>query len=285
MPNEFVALDVETANADLASICQIGMVSFDNGSIVDVWKTLVDPEDEFDPMNVSIHGIDEQMAVGAPKIPELAGLLYERLTDRIVASHTAFDRVAVGRAHDRYQLPQVQCTWLDTARVTRRTWPQFSRSGYGLASVAAVCEIDFAHHDAAEDARAAGLILMHAVQKTGLSVAEWVIRSTKPIDPNASSSVARDGNPDGPLAGEVVVFTGTLAITRREAADLAAAAGCDVANSVTKSVTLLVVGDQDVRRLGGHERSSKYRKAENLIREGHGLRILRESDFRALVSF
>ena len=110
------------------------------------------------------------------------------------------------------------------------------------------------------------------------------MRSTKPIGGGTSSSITRAGNLDGPLAGEVVVFTGALSIPRREAADLAAAAGCDVAGSVGKAVTLLVVGDQDVRKLGGHEKSSKHRKAESLIQRGQALRILRESDFRALVN-
>lgn len=71
---------------------------------------------------------------------------------------------------------------------------------------------------------------------------------------------------------------------RREAADLAAAAGCEVADSVSKSTTLLIVGDQDVRRTAGFDKSSKHRKAEALIEKGQLIRILRESDFQTLLS-
>jgi DNA polymerase-3 subunit epsilon len=53
---------------------------------------------------------------------------------------------------------------------------------------------------------------------------------------------------------------------------------------VTKKTTLLVVGDQDIKKLGGNEKSSKHRKAEELIQQGHAIRILCESDFRFLVS-
>ena len=35
---EFVALDVETANADMASICQIGIAQFRDGSLVEDWN-------------------------------------------------------------------------------------------------------------------------------------------------------------------------------------------------------------------------------------------------------
>jgi DNA polymerase-3 subunit epsilon len=82
----------------------------------------------------------------------------------------------------------------------------------------------------------------------------------------------------------VVVFTGALAIPRREAADLAALVGCEVVSGVTKKNTLLVGGDIDVQRLAGHEKSSKHRKAEELIGKGFPIRIMRETDFRELVS-
>jgi DNA polymerase-3 subunit epsilon len=99
------------------------------------------------------------------------------------------------------------------------------------------------------------------------------------------SSSKRDGNPEGQLFGETLVFTGSLAIPRREAADAAAAAGCRVDESVTKHTTMLVVGDQDVRTLiAGHVKSTKYMKAEQLIGKGQLIRILGESDFMRIVS-
>ncbi len=70
---------------------------------------------------------------------------------------------------------------------------------------------------------------------------------------------------------------------RREAAAMAAAVGCTVSESVSRSTTLLVVGDQDIGRLAGHDKSSKHRKAEDLIQKGHEIRILVERDFRRLV--
>ena len=41
----FNSIDVETANADRASICQIGIVHVRDGSVVGQWETLVNPED------------------------------------------------------------------------------------------------------------------------------------------------------------------------------------------------------------------------------------------------
>ncbi|GFP44073.1 DNA polymerase III subunit epsilon [Candidatus Hakubella thermalkaliphila] len=67
---DFIALDVETANPDLASICQIGLVEFQNSKMVNALERLVDPEDYFDGMNVSIHGIDERDVKGQPTWPK-----------------------------------------------------------------------------------------------------------------------------------------------------------------------------------------------------------------------
>ncbi|MFV1992122.1 MAG: exonuclease domain-containing protein [Acidimicrobiales bacterium] len=280
----FVAIDVETANPDLASICQIGIVRFVDGEIRESWQTLVNPEDYFDAFNTSIHGIEECDVVHAPRFPEVVPDLAKMLGGHIVVSHMPFDRTALIRVHDKYSLPHIDYTWLDSAAVCRRAWPQFRRRGYGLANVAEWCEIEFRHHNAEDDARAAGLVLVHAMRDTGLGVQDWLTRVKEPIDPSAAAAAtSRSGNPDGPLVGEVVVFTGALSMPRRTAANLAASAGCDVATSIGKQTTVVVVGDQDLRRLAGHERSAKIRKAEMLISKGQAIRILGESDFFALV--
>lgn len=285
----FIALDVETANPDLASICQIGIARFIDGRFAEKWESLVDPEDYFDGMNVAVHGIDEAMVAGAPCFPALRDQVENWLSNTVVVSHTTFDQTAIRSVFAKYGLATPPILWLDTARVVRRTWLDLSQRGYGLANVAERLGIEFQHHNAAEDARAAGEILLHAIRETGLSVDDWVIRAKRSIGPSASGGaserITRDGNPDGPLFGEVAVFTGALSMPRREAADIAAAAGCEVADSVSKTTTLLIVGDQDIRVLAGHEKSSKHRKAEQSIAKGQPIRILRETDFVSITSF
>jgi DNA polymerase-3 subunit epsilon len=95
--------------------------------------------------------------------------------------------------------------------------------------------------------------------------------------------IRRGGDPEGPLFGEVLCFTGALSLPRREAANMAAAAGCAVEHGVSKRTTLLVVGDQDTRCIAGHDKSAKHRKAEALIAKGQAIRVLQESDFGRLV--
>jgi DNA polymerase-3 subunit epsilon len=284
---DFVAIDVETANADMASICQIGVAKYNNGILVEEWSSLIDPEDYFDFINIDIHGISEEDVEGEPTFPEIFNQLGSLLNNAICVSHTHFDRVSISRALTKYGLPNFDTTWLDSARVARRTWEEFAWGGYGLANICNKIGYQFKHHDALEDAKASGHVLLAAIEKTGLDVNAWLKRIKQPIDPaNVSSGAAikRDGNPEGELYGEILVFTGALEIPRREAADLAASIGCTVAPGVTKKTTLLVVGDQDISKLAGKEKSSKHIKAEQLIRKGQSIRILKESDFKELVT-
>ena len=284
---DFVSIDVETANAGMASICQIGIAKYQNGSLAHEWATYVDPQDYFDPVNVSIHGIDESMVDGAPTLPQLTDILHSYLAGAVVVCHTNFDRVAINQAVQRYNIPAPECTWLDSAKIARRTWQDCAWKGYGLYDLCQMLGYNFRHHDALEDAKAAAHIVLSASNEVGLDINGWLKRIRQPIDPAASSSgaaIKRDGNPEGSLFGEVLVFTGSLEIPRREAADLAAAIGCQVAQGVTKKTTLLVVGDQDIDKLSGHTKSSKHRKAEELVSKGVPIRILKESDFKELVS-
>ncbi len=281
---DFIVIDVETANPDFGSICQVGVAAFRDGTLHDTWESLIDPEDYFDEMNVAIHGIDEMAVQGAPKWQAVYKQLLPWLQGHVVASHTPFDRAALSRACEKYDLPPYNCTWLDTARVVRRAWPVFAQKGYGLANVTEHLNIQFQHHNAKEDARAAGEVLLRAIAETGFTVEQWLDRTMKPINPLSTMPISRSGNPDGLLFGEKLVFTGALSMPRREAADLAAIAGCEVDSGVTKHTTVLVVGDQDIAKLSGHEKSSKHRKAEGLMAKGQGIRIIGESDFRRLLT-
>jgi DNA polymerase III subunit epsilon len=282
-PDRFTVIDLETANADLSSICQIGIVSFIEGAVTEQWEQLVNPEDYFDPFHVSIHGISEDHVTDAPTFPEVFSECVRRLSGgAAVVSHTHFDRSALEAAAECHGLDWPSLVWLDSARVVRRAWPEkYARSGYGLSNVASDLGIEYQAHNAAEDARAAGLVLLRAFADTGLNVVDWLGRVRQCA---STSKITLEGNAEGPLFGEVVCFTGALMMPRREAATMAAAAGCSVEAGVTKHTTILVVGDQDARKLVGHKISSKHRKAEQLIAAGHPLRIVTEQDFMRLMA-
>lgn len=280
---EFVAIDVETANPDMASICQIGIACFKNGQLEQEWVSFINPRDYFDPINISVHGIDESSVSSAPLLEDIYYEIESLLSGKICVSHTHFDRISMDKAIRKFSLRPLEVIWLDSARVARRAWDECSWKGYGLANVCKIIGFEFKHHDALEDAKASGAIINAAIEKAGLSLEEWLIRVGQPISGLSSGRITLEGNPEGELYGQTIVFTGALSIPRIEAAAMAASMGCSVTSSVSKKVDYLVVGDQDASRLAGKDKSSKHIKAEELIASGVPIRILKESDFKELV--
>jgi DNA ligase (NAD+) len=99
-------------------------------------------------------------------------------------------------------------------------------------------------------------------------------RNVATLDALADELVIQDetgpGAVDSPVAGKVVVFTGTLeTLTRPEAKARAEALGAKVTDSVSKKTDIVVVGA---------DAGSKARKAAEL-----GVRTLTEAEWRALV--
>ena len=60
---------------------------------------------------------------------------------------------------------------------------------------------------------------------------------------------------------------------------MAAAAGYNVVDNVSKKVTMLIIGTQDKTKLKGYDKSTKHRKAEALIAKGAEIEIFSENDF------
>lgn len=281
---KYLALDVETANADYSSICQIGIAEFENGKVIDKWSSLINPESYFDPFNISIHGIKESDVKDSPTFDKIYEEIKNRLEENITVHHMPFDRVTLNRVCEEYQLPQIKTKWLDSAKITRRTWEQFAYKGYALKNIADFLDIKFDHHDALQDAIAAGLVVANACLIKEMSIEDWFQRIGMPINRSTSktdysASIKQEGNPEGSLFGENLVFTGALSLPRKEVAGIAAKIGCNVLNSVTQKTTILVVGTQDSTKLAGYEKSSKHRKVEELIEKGKIIKILSEKDF------
>jgi DNA polymerase-3 subunit epsilon len=290
----FIAVDVETANRERSSICQIGLVCFNGDGIEWQWSTLVNPECDFEPHNIRIHRITPDAVAAAPKWPAVFACIADSLRGQMVASHTNFDEYALMEACRRYGLPPPQARWLDSHALARRMWPDFTR--HGLAELCAAFDIDLDHHDALSDAMACGRIVKLCLAGTparaaGMEMQALAVANAKPSRASRfklvghQEDVAAQDAPDGPLREEVVVLSGEFDGGKGPLAALAASAGCRVDAGFTKSrTTILVVGRRDPEAWGGIK-SGKHLRAEAAIAEGCDIRILTEVEFRRLVDY
>ena len=172
----FNAIDVETANADPSSICQIGIIRVQSGVIKGQLSVLVNPETPFNDFNVRLHGIDHLAVQDSKTLPLLESQLCRLLDGTVLVSHTGFDRRALDGAMERYGLRPIRARWLDSAMVARRAWPGKYRRRWSLSLIAGDLGIDFRHHDAVEDARAAGEIVLRACRHSGVDIDGWLER-------------------------------------------------------------------------------------------------------------
>lgn len=278
----FVALDVETACSDAASICQIGLACVQPDNQIQTFSMLVNPGTRFDAFNIQLHGIGPDHVVDAPRFPDALDVLLPLLTRHHLIQHSNFDKQAMNAACGFCGIDAPNLRWTDSVQIARRAWPELKgNGGHGLANLKRTLNLQFHHHDAGEDARAAALVVLHAEVHLRLPFEELIKPAPKKT---YSAAIIMEGDPKGALAGSVVVFTGALGMSRNEAAELAASVGMSVKPGVTKETTHLVVGDQDLNVLAGHTKSSKHRKAEDMQKAGHPIRIIGESTFRFLVA-
>ena len=182
MSNDFTAIDLETANPSAWSICQIGVAEFVGGALAKQWMTYVDPEERFNPDNVAIHGITAAAVRGWPKLREVSVELREWLEGKVVISHSQFDRVALEQAFDRLEIKRLDCSWLDSTMVARRAWDGFSKRGFGLENLCRLLGYSYQRHDALGDAKAAGVVVLAAIEQTGIDLEGWLRQVELPIE-------------------------------------------------------------------------------------------------------
>jgi DNA polymerase-3 subunit epsilon len=163
----------------------------------------------------------------------------------------------------------IETTWLDSVRVAQQAWPQLG--SHRLNVLSRFLGIEHRHHDALSDARAAGMVIVKAIEHTGIDLQGWM---TKPAPPRAKAPAPAE---TGPLKGERVAILGEPrdgALAR-----FVAGAGGRVVAAVGTTTTMLVIA---TRQPYGRwvEASEPHRKALALREAGRPIIVLTEEALR-----
>jgi len=306
MTIDFVAFDVETANVDRGSICAVGWTVVRDGQIVETSSLLCQPPEpvsSFSAFNTAIHGITATDVAGQPRYADVVPSIISGFGDLpIVAHNAAFDIGAVREAHTHCAMP-----WPTLSYGCTLVW---SRRLLDLPShrLPIVCEhlgyvLDH-HHDAGADASAAAHVTMTLAELVGaktidelldatnsnlgtLRPSEWVgCRATSARaytrDPIPLPLANLDADPDNPLYGQVVAFTGGLSTMTRSVAEkcVADAGGAILSRGVTRKTNVLVLGDGFCgETLGDFVSTRKSAKALEYRARGQAIEFWSELDF------
>lgn len=151
----FAFLDVETPNRRNDRICSIGIIRTDiSGAVLDKCYMLIDPEEPFDAINTSIHGITAAdvrgMGTFASAWPRIESLINGAV---VVAHNASFDLSVLDKCLAAYGIPMKPLTYACTKKLAGS-----QLSGLPNFKLDTVCEwlgiqLD-AHHNAMADARA-----------------------------------------------------------------------------------------------------------------------------------
>lgn len=181
-PFRFAALDVETANHDRGSICQIGVACVRLDNSIETWVTYVDPQTDHWFFS-GLHGITSTMVAEAPRFDEVLPELKKALGRLEVYQHSGFDRSAIRAACAAIGQPEPDWDWQNSVTVARLAWPELKgNGGHGLASLKTHLGLKFEHHDAGEDARAAAQVVLLA-ERSGEAAPKTPIVDDQELQP------------------------------------------------------------------------------------------------------
>ena len=152
---DFAAIDFETANEQLSSVCSVGVVIVRNGKMVDSFYSLIHPEPNYYRYwNTQTHGLTAQDTDSAPVFPhvwKLVTSLIEGLP--LVAHNSHFDERCLKAVFRTYCMDSPDYVFYCTCRASRKFFPKLPN--HQLQTVAAACGYALTnHHHALADARA-----------------------------------------------------------------------------------------------------------------------------------
>ncbi len=193
--------DVEYANSQNRSICQIGIVCenfLDGEPYYPELNIYINPEDGFDDNCVRIHGINADKVKDAPNFPTVWKDIEKYFTNAVVIGHNvaSSDLGALVKCLRRYNLDIPQMYYICTYDLAKQLVPSYYVSNYKLSTL---CEhfgivID-SEHDAFDDACACGDLFKSFVREYFIDpdnyARKYIPHETKDFSDYVASPVLR----------------------------------------------------------------------------------------------
>jgi DNA polymerase-3 subunit epsilon len=157
----FTAIDFETATA--FHPCSVGIVTVENGIIVDEFVSLIKPpKNEYSPFTIAVHGIYPRDTINAKSFSQVFPEIQKRLQNRIIVAHNeSFDRNVLMKSMLLCGLNYDNLNIGDRWQCTVKIYKAKGLKPTKLSDCCREMKIALNHHEALSDARAcAKLFLM-----------------------------------------------------------------------------------------------------------------------------
>ena len=296
----FVALDFETANGNLHSVCEIGFTVVEEGRIIHSESRLVRPRNNwFSSGNIGVHGITAEDVKNEPEFDEIWNDVKHYFDNNYLVAHNAgFDTSVLKQVLDLYSIELPHIDYSCSVRLARKSWKGLS--SYGLKSVSEYLGINLErHHRAGDDAQACAEITLAALEKNRLDTFEEIPKKLgiqlghirpgdyvsifpKSVRPQKAlpKVLPEEINHSHEFSGKSFIFTGRLRSMKREEAqkEVLRSAGL-LKEFMDRETHYLVVGSSAYSAYQEGKKSRKILQAEEFQNHGYDIEIISEEEF------
>ncbi len=129
LPQDLVFVDLETTGGNAAwhRITEVGIVRVERGELVEQWSSLVNPECRIPSAIEAFTGITNEMVADAPRFPEIAAVVREKLEGAVFVAHNARFDYSFLRSEFRRIERRFSAKVLCTVKLSRRLFPEEPR--------------------------------------------------------------------------------------------------------------------------------------------------------------
>ena len=289
-PETYVVVDTETTGLSPTwdDLIEIAAVRYHGGTEIARFQSLIQPPNgpEIDPFIIELTGITPDMLRDAPGTADVVSRFADFLgNDIIVGYNVGFDVNFLYDNYIHYLHRPLTNDFINVTRIARKLYPEMEH--HRLVDMVEKFGIRHDHaHRALSDVLATQdcfLRLQSVVQERYATIDAFLKAFSKSHSGVKAGDIVGDSekaNPDSPLYGRFVVFTGKLErFSRKEAMQIVADLGGINEDGVTKKTNYLVLGNNDYCSTIRDGKSSKHKKAEKLKLSGQDIEIIPEAVF------
>lgn len=312
--DSYVVIDIETSGFDANhdSIIEIGALRIKNNEITDKFSSLVKPDKYFidsqakaetdyfetesgkycyyiDDFIIERTGINNAMLLDAPETKDVLAAFFKFINDDIIVGHNVnFDVNFIYDNYLKYFGKTFGNDFTDTLRLSRIALKELEH--HTLKDVAKYFSVvQTMEHRALADCETTWKCYEELKKYIKENNIEMPVHKHKSSGHKfRAKDIATDNiefDETSPFYRKVFCFTGTLdKMTRKEAMQIVADNGGINGDGVTKKTNYLVLGNNDYCKAIKDGKSSKHKKAQQLILKGQELQIISENVFYDMIS-
>lgn len=291
-PNEYVVIDLETTglNSKFDEIIEVSGLKVVDDKVVDKFTSLVKPRSRIPSYIEELTGITNNTVQNAQRIEHVLPDFINFIDRSILVAYNAhFD---INFIYDNYLEifnTEFRNDFVDVLRVSRRIYPDLHN--HRLTTLARHLNIEYINgHRATEDCIVCNAVFLSCkkvVVENGIDLNSCKTnrKSHQKISARNILPNTMEYDSEHPLFNKVCVFTGTLnRFDRRDAMQIVVNLGGSCRDNITKDTDFLVMGAQDYSKFSDGKKSTKTKKAEQLILSGHDIGIITEDVFYEMIA-